>query len=146
MADHPTAARDPFWSCCGGATPRDRANLRRFLRYYVGWTIAFTGGSQLIKREVVPQGPASWTIIALTALLAVLVFRSYARFLRETDEMRRAIHNEAMAIAFGVGILGVTFYRLLERVGAPAADIGDATLILALSFVIGIVRATWRYR
>jgi len=35
---------------------------------------------------------------------------------------------------------------LLERLGAPSAGIEDATLLLALSFAAGLVRATWRYR
>jgi hypothetical protein len=145
-ADHPTAARESFWACCAGAAPRDRDNLRRFLATYLGWAIAFSGGSQLIKHGVVPAGPASWALVAAVGLLAVLVFRAYARFLRETDELRRAIHLEGMAIAFGVGFLGVAGYRMLERIGAPEAGIEDAMLLLALAFTAGIVRATMRYR
>jgi hypothetical protein len=146
MTEHPATARTPFWACCTGATPRDRGNLRRLLAAYVGWAVALAGGSQLIKHGVVPAGPPAWAVIGVVGLLAVLVFRSYARFLREADEMRRAIHLEGMAIAFGLAFLGASSYPLFERIGAPAADLSDAILILSLSFALGLVRATWRYR
>jgi hypothetical protein len=140
------ASHGSFWMRCAGSTPRDRANLRRVLWTYLGWAVLFAGGSQLLKRHIVPDGPPSWAIAALPILAAVLVIRAYARFLREADELHRAIHLEAMALGFGGGFLGVSCYRVLERVGAPPAGIEDATIFLSLFFAVGIVRSTWGYR
>jgi len=140
------APREPFWTRCGGATPRDRSNLRKVMWTALGWAVVFVTASQALRRGLVPEGPASWTVAAVPILASILVVAAYARYLRQADELQRQIHLEAVALGFGGGFLGVTGWTVLERVGAPAADIGDATLFLALFYSIGIVRNTWRYR
>lgn len=135
-----------FWTRCAGSTSRDRSNLRRVMWTYLAWAVLFTGGSQLIEHGLVPSGPAAWALVGSTIFLAVFVVLAYGRFLREADELRRVIHLEGMALGFGGGFVGVCCYRMAERVGAPHADIADATLVLVAFFVAGIIRSTWRYR
>ena len=138
--------RGTFWMRCAGATPRDRSNLRRALWAYVIWSVFLAGGTQLIKRDLLPDGAVPWVVAVVPSLVAVYVLVAWVRYLRQADELQRVIHLEAMALAFGGTWLGVWGYRMLERVGAPTADIADATVFLAILYGIGIVRGTWRYR
>lgn len=139
-------AGESFWTRCLGSASRDRANLRRIVWTGLTWAVLFAGGSQVLKRGLVPEGPVSWGVAALPILAAVLAMSAYARYLREADELQRQIHQDALALGFGGGFLGVTCWTILERVGAPVADIGDAVLFLAVFYSIGIVRGAWRYR
>jgi len=140
------ASGQSFWMRCSGSTSRDRRNLRRFFWVYAAWAVFFVGGNQLIKRDLLPAGPLPWVVAVLPPVVAIFALLAYGRFLRQADELQRAIHLEALAIGFGGGFFGVCTYRLFERLGAPSADIADATLFLAIFYAFGIVRATWRYR
>ncbi len=142
----PESTPRSFLSCCYGSTPRDQSNMRRVLWTYLAWTMSFAAGSQLLKRGIVGDGPLAWALTALPIVVAGFVLAAYARFLREADEMQRMIHLEGMAVGFGGGFLGVSCWRVLEHAGLSSPDIGDATLLLAVSFALGIVRATMRYR
>ena len=48
---------------------------------------------------------------------------AYRRYLGETDELRRKIEVDALALAFGVGLVGAFSYVLLERAGAVESAI-----------------------
>ena len=140
------ASPGSFWARCVGNTARDRRNLKRLLWVSLAWAVLFTGGSQLIKRDLLPGGAIPWVVAALPSVVGIFVLVAYARFLREADELQRVIHLQALALGFGGGWVAVCGYRIFERVGAPTADIADATLALAVFYAIGIVRGTWRYR
>ena len=135
-----------FWMRCSGSTSRDRRNLRHFIWIYAAWAVFYTGGSQLIKRDLLPAGPLPWVAAVIPPVVAVFALLAYGRFLRQADELQRAIHLEALAIGFGGGFFGVCTYRLFERLGAPSADIAEATMFMANFYALGIVRATLRYR
>lgn len=135
-----------FWMRCTGGTSRDRRNLTRMMWIYAAWALAFAGGSQLIKRDLLPAGPLPWIVAALPTALGVFAVLAYGRFLREADELQRAIHLEALALGFAGTWIGVCGYRMFERLGAPAADIADAALFLAVFYALGMVRGAWRYR
>lgn len=138
--------RESFWTRCVGQTPRDQRNMKRLLGIYLTWTVLFTGATQLIKRDLLPAGPIPWVVAALPSVVGIFVVVAYARFLREADELQRLIHLNALAFGFGGGWIAVSGYRVLERAGAPTADIADATIALAIFYSIGIIRGTWRYR
>ena len=140
------ASRGALWTRCIGSTPRDRRNMSRMMGLFLVWTASFVAGTQLIKRDLLPAGPIPWVVAALPTVVGIFVVVAYSRFLREADELQRLIHLEALALGFGGGWVAVCGYRILERAGAPAVDIGDAVLALAIFYSIGIVRGAWRYR
>ena len=140
------ASHGPFWARCMGTTPRDRRNLRQLMWLYLTWAILFTGVSQLIKRDLLPAGAVPWVVAALPSIVGIFVLVAYGRFLREADELQRVIHLEALALGFGGGWIAICGYRIFERLGAPTADIADATVALAIFYAIGMVRGSWRYR
>jgi len=113
---------------------------------YLVWELLFTGGSQLIKRDLLPGGAVPWVVAALPTIVGVLVVRAYSRFLREADELQRLIHLEALALGFGGGWIAICGYRIFEHAGAPTADIAEGTIALAVFYSIGLIRSTWRFR
>ena len=68
------------------------------------------------------------------------------RFLREADELQRTIQLQALALGFGAGFFALPGYRIFERLGAPAADIADFTMVMAFFYVIGAFLGWRRYR
>lgn len=131
--------------CCG-TTPRDRRNLTRLLGAFLAWTVVFVGATQLIKRDLLPAGWIPWAVAAVPTIVGIYMVVQYARFLREGDELQRAIHLEALALGFAGGWFGASGYRIFERLGAPSVDILDAVMALAVFYSIGLMRATLRYR
>jgi hypothetical protein len=116
------------------------------MRVGLAWALLFTGGSQLIKRDLLPPGAIPWLVAALPSVVGIFVLVAYGRFLREADELQRLIHLEALALGFAGGWIAICGYRIFERLGAPTADIADATIALAIFYAIGIVRGSRRYR
>ena len=139
-------SREPFWMRCGDTTPNDRRNLKRLMWTLGAWAVCFVGGSQLIKRELVPAGSISWLIATLPIVAGLFVLVAYGRFLREADELQRVIQLQALALGFGGGWLAITGYRMFERLGAPAADIGDVMIVMALFYALGSLLGRRRYR
>ncbi len=138
--------QEPFWARCGDTTARDWRNLRRVLWTLAVWAVFFAGGSQLIKRDLLPAGPILWVVAALPTVVGVFVLVAFGRYLREADELQRTIQLQALALGFGAGFFALAGYRIFERLGAPAADIADFTMVMALFYVIGAFLGWRRYR
>ena len=139
-------ARVTLLEQCGDTTPRDRRNLMRFLWVLGAWAVCFVGASQLLERGLVPIGPLSWMVALLPTVVAIPVLIVYARYLREADELQRKIELEALALGFGGTFFALGGYRILERVGAPAVDLGDFGLVMAVLYTIGVLLGRRRYR
>jgi len=138
--------KEPFWIRCGDTTPRDRRNLRRFLWIAIAWAACFLGATYVIKHDLLTAGPTLWMVAALPSVVLVFVLDAYVRFLREADELLRSIQLHALALGFGAGWLAMSGYPLFERLGAPAADIGDYTVVMAVFYSLGSVLGWRRYR
>ena len=57
-------------------------NLRRVLGTLAVWAVFFTGGSRLIKRDLLPAGPILWVVAALPTVVGVFVLVAFGRYLR----------------------------------------------------------------
>lgn len=130
---------------CGDTTARDRRNLARLMWLLAAWAVVFVGGSMLLRRDIVPAGPLSWGLAAVTLGLALSAVLAYGRFLRDADGLQRRIHLEALALGFGGGWIAVAGYRLFELLGAPPADRGTVILVMAVLYAVGLARGRWRY-
>ena len=139
-------SQTPFWARCGDTTARDRRNLKRAMWILAAWAVLFAGGSQLIKRDLLPAGPIPWVVAALPTIAGVFVLLAYGRFLREADELQRTVQLQALALAFGGSWFAISGYRVFERLGAPHADGMDFTLVMALFYAVGILLGWRRYR
>ncbi len=91
-----------------GLSSRDRRNARPMYICMALWGLSF-----LIAHLFLPRGDGSmaaqplwaWPVTILPIILGVLFAYYYQRFIRETDEMMRKIHLEALATAFGVAFV-----------------------------------------
>lgn len=89
-------------------------------------TLAF-GGSLAVARlwlgqGIVPPGLYSWLVALAPMVLGTLLLRAYTRFISALDELWIRIYLRALAFSFGVSVLGVMCYSILEFANAPALD------------------------
>jgi len=114
--------RDFGWTCSGLLTPRDAANLRRFNAWNIALALTFAGSILLLTAGLVPPA-AGWVLAVATLTFGLAAIRAYVHFLRGADELLRKIHLEAIAVAFGAGLVSMLTWQLLERLGAPEIEI-----------------------
>jgi predicted transcriptional regulator len=67
---------------------------------------------------VVSSGAVTFAAVTGSAVLGIATVLAYRRFLEGTDELRRKIEVEALAMAFGVGMVSGLSYWLLTIGGA----------------------------
>lgn len=121
-------------------TERDRRNQRRVIAWSLAWTLCWVTGALAIDNGWWDAGAAGVAAAALSALLGVALLLAYWRFLREADELRRKIEVEALALAFGVGLVGGIAYWLLGMSGIVAeAEILHVLLLMIVTHSVGIL-------
>ena len=128
------------------STPqRDRRNQWRILVWSFVWALSFTAVTLVIKKEWLPFGLTLAGVIG-TALFGIVTVLAHRRFLQETDELRRKIELEALALAFGVGVVGGLTYWLLAVMGeVPAKDFAYVFLVMIVTHPIGVLIGLRRY-
>ncbi len=104
----------------GSGRQRDRRNRRQVTLWSLAWALAFIIVSLGIKKMGWPFG-ATAAGVAGTTLLGLATVLAYRRFLLETDELRRKIEVEALALAFGIGVFGGLSFWLFAVSGAVSA-------------------------
>ena len=141
-------ARVPRWAnYCGDMTPRDWRNAKRILAVTLGFAVTLLATTYLIRREVVSTGPIGWAVAAAPSVVAIFVVFAYGRYIREADELQRAIHLTALAIGMGACFIATTAYMQFERLGAPVADFPEnIMLVMAVAYSLGVVWGVRRYR
>jgi len=122
--------------CAPLYTPRDTQNYRVFTWWMMGAMFTFAAATILIDGKFIPAG-LGWALTAASALLMAMSMRTYILFLRHADELLRKVHLEALAFAFGLGLVAMMGYRLCERLGAPKLDVNDAALVMFVAWIGG---------
>jgi hypothetical protein len=114
--------------------PRDARNYSIFSRWMLAAVLTFAAATLLIDAGSIPRA-AGWVLTVATVVLMIAAMRSYVVFLRQADELLRKVHLEALALAFGAGIISMMGYRLCERLGAPKLDVNDASLVMLICWM-----------
>jgi len=109
------------------------------------WLGCFALSTWLIREETVAAGPVGWAVAILPNAVAVAAILAYGRYLREADELQRKIQLQALALGFGVGLFFGFGYRLFESLGAPPADVSDASVVIAFFYFVGLWLGRRRY-
>lgn len=125
-------------------TPRDLRNYRHFTWWMTAAMLTFAAATILIDGNFIPPA-LGWVLTIASLALMVGAMRSYIVFLRVADELLRKVHLEALAFAFGAGIVAMMGYRLCERLGAPKLDVNDAGLVMLLCWMGGQWLGSRRY-
>lgn len=121
-------------------TERDRRNQRRIIAWSLAWSVCWVTGALAIDNGWWSAGAAGAAAAALSALLGVGLLAAYRRFLREADELRRKIEVEALALAFGVGLVAGIVYWLLGESGIVAeAEILHVLVLMIFTHSAGIL-------
>jgi lipopolysaccharide export LptBFGC system permease protein LptF len=128
------------------STPqRDRRNQRRVVLWSAAWAFSFLAITFGVKREWLT---AEWTVAAVfgAALFGIATLLAYHQFLIQTDELRRKIEVEALALAFGIGIIGGLSFWLLFQSGIVSGE-GFVFVLVAmiLTHAVGVVVGRRRY-
>ncbi|MDP9194126.1 MAG: hypothetical protein M3P06_20710 [Acidobacteriota bacterium] len=131
-------------SCSTLFTPRDLRNYTQFTWWMTAGMLVFAAATILIDGKWIPDS-AGWALTVTAIVLMVFTVRAYIHFLRNADELLRKVHLEALAMAFGAGVVAMMGYRLCERLGAPKLDINDPFLVMLLVWVGGQYLGARRY-
>ena len=124
---------------------RDRRNQWRIVLWALVWALSFLTVTLEIKKKWLPFG-GTLAGVAVTALFGIATILAYRRFLRDTDELRRKIEVEALALAFGVGVVGGFTYWLLAVSGTvPAKGFGYIFSLMLVTHTVGILIGCRRY-
>jgi len=135
------------WGCGAALTPSDRARYGRFNRLLLGWAVLYVGAAWLLKRHGDELGAARYLVAAVPPVVFLFGVASYARFLGAADELTRKIHLQGMAIGFGVGVVCMLTYPLVELIGAPEIDFTTASIMpTILGYSFGVLWTQRRYR
>ena len=130
---------------CGDMTPSDRRNLNRANLWLAIWLVSFAASTFLIKGEVVGEGIVGWIVAAIPMIVGLGAMLAYGRYIKEADELQRRIQLQALALGFGVAFFFGFGYRLLEKTGAPAAEISDVAIVMSLFYFVGLWLGRRRY-
>ena len=130
----------------GSSQQRDCRNQKLVLLWSFLWALSFAGVALGIKRGWLSSGVVTFVAVTGSAILGIATILAYRRFLEETDELRRKIEVEALALAFAVGMVGGLTYWLLAASGAVSAT-GFAYVFSAMmiTYSVGALIGRRRY-
>jgi Na+/glutamate symporter len=112
------------------------------------WMISWVGVTLALKRGWLASGAPGIVAALVSASLGLGTALAYRRFLNEADEVQRKIELEALALGFGVGLVGGFAYWLLERSGAVPTSKSDLLYVLAatcFTYSAGVLLGRRRY-
>ncbi len=135
-----------YLASCKDMTARDRRNSWRAAGWLFLWSLAFLGTQWGAGRGLLPEGLAVYLAIATTIALGIVAILSFARFIREADELQRKVQLEALSFGFGGGFLAAFTFEMLEQTGLVAGlDGGDVFPVMALLYALGVILGARRY-
>lgn len=129
--------------------PGTLRELRRDFRLAGGclaWAVCFAGARWLIRNGLLPDGVIPWIVAALPTAAGVGLLAAYTRYLRQIDELERAIQVQALALGFGGGFLAICGYVTFQLLGAPRVDPVSLLALMPIFYAVAIVLGRRRYR
>lgn len=132
----------------GPAMTRNCRNQRLVLLWSLVWMSSFVGVTLALKSGWLASGAPGIVAAVVSSCLGLGTALAYRRFLKEADEVQRTIELEALALGFGVGLIGGFAYWLLERSGAVPTSKSDLLYVLAatcFTYSAGVLLGRRRY-
>lgn len=138
------STEDSSGSFCSGPE-HDRRNQRRVALWGLMWGFSFVAMTLVAKKAWLPFGVTLAGILG-TSVLGLATLLAHRRFLQQTDELRRKIEVEALALAFGVGLVGgLTYLQLLVTGTVPAVGFAYLFTGMFLTYSVGVLIGRRRY-
>lgn len=132
----------------GPAMTRNCRNQRRVVLWSLVWMSSWVAVTLALTSGWLASGAPGIVAAVVSSSLGIGTVLAYRRFLKEADEVQRRIELEALAMAFGVGVVGGFAYWLLERSGAVPIAKTDLLYVLAgmcLTYSAGVLLGKRRY-
>lgn len=98
-----------------------RVSSSRFI-LIMAWCGSLIVSRQLFNQGVIPPGILSWLVAALPMIVGVLLVRAFAQFMSTLDELWVKIYLRSLAFSFGVCVLALLCYPILEFANAPKLE------------------------
>ena len=133
-------------SICFG-NGRDKRNERQLAAWSLAWVGSWLAFMLARQSGWLGDGALATVLAVACVLLGAGPFLAYWQFLREADELRRKIELDALALAFGVGVLGAVSYDFLATAGLVSPpDLAHVVVTMVLVYVGGVIAGHRRYR
>ena len=124
---------------------RDLRNQWRILLWTLLWGLSFIVVTHGIKTEWLSSAGGLAGVI-VTALFGFATVLAYRRFLNDTEELRRKIEVEALAFAFGAGVVGgLTYWMLVVSGAAPGTGFVYVFAAMLLMYSVGVLIGRRKY-
>jgi hypothetical protein len=123
-------------------------NQRKVVLWSLVWMSSWVAVTLALTSGWLASGAPGIIAAVVSSSLGIGTAVAYRRFLNEADEVQRKIELEALALAFGVGVVGGFAYWLLERSGAVPIAKADLLYVLAvtcLTYSAGVLLGKRRY-
>ena len=139
------ATQEPLLGCDLGTTA-ERRRERRLAGACLTWAFCFVIARWLIRYGGLPGGAIPWLVATLPTVAGIVLLGAYTRYLREIDELQRAIQLQAMALGFGGGFLAICAYVTFVPLGAPSVDPLSLLSVMPALYAVGILIGRRQYR
>jgi hypothetical protein len=124
---------------------RDRRNQWLVLLWSILWALSFVVVTHGIESEWLPSAGGLAGVIA-TALIGLATVLAYRRYLVETDELRRKIEVDALAFAFGLGVIGgLAYWQLVVSGAAPGMGFVYVFAAMVFTYLAGVLIGRRKY-
>lgn len=109
------------------------------------WFASVAISRQWLNQGIVPPGMYSWIVAVVPVILAPFVLRAYVGYFRALDELWVKIYLRALAFCFGVSVLFMFTYPILELAGAPKLDAFGYAAFSLIVFCVAAFYCARRY-
>jgi hypothetical protein len=110
------------------------------------WGVCLNTAKILFKENLLPSGIISWAVAFLPLAIGALVIWFHFRHLQTCDELQRKIQLDALALGFGITVIAITTYPVLELAGAPHLKPNYFLIAGVLTYMGACIYGTWRHK
>jgi len=127
-------------------TPRDRANSRSLTWVSLTWVLSWLGLGLAIDNGLIEKGVVANLLTLIPFGIGIAAGYAYRRFLRETDELHRKIELDALAAAFGVGLIGgLSLWTFVQTGMIETADPMWLVMGMIVTYTLSVLVGRARY-
>lgn len=124
----------------------DRRNQRRIVAWSLGWVLLLLAADYSIESDKVTSKVMIIAASIVVTLAGVGVLVTYRNFLRNADELVRKIELDALALAFGTGlVLGISYSLLATGSIVAEAKISNLIVVMTLTYVGAVIAGRRRF-
>lgn len=121
------------------------------------WRLAYWTGSWVLTVAIATFGPEfiwdynsgiSLIFILINTIVGIGMILMNRKYINGLDELQKKVNTDAMAIAFGVGVVGGMSYSILDITNVIPfdAEISFVIMLAGITYLIGVVVSNIRYR